>query len=60
VARSGPTVRTVIEIAAEEDADLIVVGGGQRPALMERLLGSVPLELIQHAGRQVLVITPPS
>ena len=49
-----------IEVAAEEDADLIVVGGGQRPALVERLLGSVPLELIQHAGRQVLVVTPPA
>jgi nucleotide-binding universal stress UspA family protein len=60
VARSGPTVPTVIEVAAEEDADLIVVGGGQRPALVERLLGSVSLELIQQAGRQVLVVTPPA
>ena len=60
LARSGPVVQTVIEVAAEEDADLIVVGGGQRPALVERLLGSVPLELIQHAGRQVLVVTPPA
>lgn len=53
-------MQTVIEVAAEEDADLIVVGGGQRPALVERLLGSVPLELIQRAGRQVLVVTPPA
>jgi nucleotide-binding universal stress UspA family protein len=60
LARSGPVVQTVIEVAAEEEADLIVVGGGQRPALVERLLGSVPLELIQHAGRQVLVVTPPA
>lgn len=60
LARSGAAVDTVIEEAEAQDADLIVVGASQRPALVERMLGSLPLELIQRSGRQVLVVTQPA
>lgn len=58
-ARSGPAAETVLEFADEVDADLLVVGGSGRGPLLERLLGSLALELVQRAGRQVLVVTEP-
>jgi nucleotide-binding universal stress UspA family protein len=58
--RSGPAVATAIEVAEELDVDLIVVGSGhRRPAVVERLLGSLALDLVQRSGRQVLVISAP-
>ena len=54
--RAGPAAEAIVQVADELDADLIVVGGTRRPALAERLLGSVPLGLIQRSGRQVLVV----
>ena len=56
---SGPAADTVIDIADEHGADLIVVSGRTRGPLMERLLGSLALDLVQRSGRQVLVVTPP-
>ena len=38
---------------------LIVVSGSPRTPVVERLLGSLALELVRRAGRQVLVVTPP-
>ena len=48
-----------MSFADEQQADLIVVGSSTRPAVAERLLGSVPLELIKRSARPVLVITQP-
>jgi nucleotide-binding universal stress UspA family protein len=59
VARSGPAAATAIEHANEIDADLIVVGSSRRPGMIKRLLGSLPFELVQRSGRQVLVVTEP-
>ena len=56
---SGPAANTVIEFADDLGADLIVVGGRTRGPLMERLLGSLALDLVQRSGRQVLVVTQP-
>ena len=57
---SGPATDTVIDFADELGADLIVVGGSTRAPVLERLLGSLALDLVQRSGRQVLVVTPPS
>ena len=59
VARSGPAAITAIEFADEIDADLIVVGSSGRQGVVKRLLGSLPLNLVQRSGRQVLVVTEP-
>ena len=57
--RSGPASDSVIEFADELPADVIVVGGGVRPPVVERLLGSLALDLVQRSGRQVLVVAAP-
>ncbi len=59
VARSGAAVETTIEYAREIDADLIVVGSSGTAGVVSRLLGSFPLDLVQKADRQVLVVTQP-
>jgi nucleotide-binding universal stress UspA family protein len=59
LARSGPAAETAVEVADELDADLIVVGSSRRPGMVRRLIGSLPLDLIRHSGRQVLIVTEP-
>jgi nucleotide-binding universal stress UspA family protein len=59
VARSGPAAATAIEFADEIDADLVVVGASRRRGVVERLLGSLPLDLVQRSGRQVFVVGEP-
>lgn len=56
---SGRALDRIIEFAREQEADLIMVGSSTRPAVAERLLGSVPLALIHKARRPVLVISNP-
>lgn len=55
----GRPLQGIIEYADAQSADLIVVGSSTRPAVAERLLGSVPLDLIKKSSRPVLVITHP-
>ena len=55
----GPVVRSVLLFAEHRDADLIVAGASTRGRVAQRLLGTVPMELIRRARRPVLVITPP-
>ncbi|GID91985.1 universal stress protein [Amorphoplanes digitatis] len=57
--RSGRTLEGIMAFADERKADLIVVGASTRPAVAERLLGSVPLELIKRSTRPVMVVTHP-
>jgi nucleotide-binding universal stress UspA family protein len=59
VARPGPAAETAIEFAEEIGADLIVVGSSRHRGVVRRMLGSLALDLVQRAGRQVLVITAP-
>src|SRR3954451_23437667 len=56
--RSGPVTRGVLLYAEEKEADVIVVGASTKGKVARRVLGSVPVELIQRARRPVLVITP--
>ena len=57
--RSGPAVENILDFAEEQDASLIVVGSSARSRLAERVLGSVPLELVQRSRRPVLIVSPP-
>ena len=56
--RPGPVVRGVLLYAEEHDADVIVCGASTKGRVARRVLGSVPVELIQRARRPVLVISP--
>ena len=56
--RPGAVVRGVLLYAEEHDADVIVCGASTKGKVARRVLGSVPVELIQRARRPVLVISP--
>ena len=58
-AERGRAADAVLEAADALEASLIVVSGSPRTPVVERLLGSLALELVRRAGRQVLVVTPP-
>jgi nucleotide-binding universal stress UspA family protein len=55
----GRPVPAILDFAQQHDADLIVAGSSTRPRVAERLLGSVPLDLIKQSAKPVLVITHP-
>jgi nucleotide-binding universal stress UspA family protein len=55
----GRPVQAVLDFADQQNADLIVIGSSSRPAVAERLLGSVPLDLIKRSRRPVTVVTHP-
>jgi nucleotide-binding universal stress UspA family protein len=57
--RSGKVVSGILLYAEEHDADLIVVGASTRSAVARRVLGDVPLELVQRSRRPVLVVSGP-
>jgi len=57
---SGRPLERIIEFAEQQQADVVMVGASTRPAMAERLLGSVPLQLIEKSSRPVLVVTHPS
>lgn len=56
---AGRPVDGILDTADRHNADLIVVGATTKPAVAERLLGSVPLDLVKRSTRPVVVITNP-
>lgn len=60
VARSGKVVPGILLFAEEQDADLIVAGASTRGPVARRILGDVPLELVQRSRRPVLVVSAPA
>src|SRR3954470_13845789 len=58
--RPGQVTRGILVFAEEKEADAIVVGASTKGRVARRVLGSVPVELIQRARRPVIVISPPS
>jgi len=55
----GNVADTILDAAAETDADLIVMGTRGRSAVKSFLLGSVSHAVVQHADRAVLVVPSP-
>jgi nucleotide-binding universal stress UspA family protein len=58
--RPGRASRGILLYAEEHEADAILVGASTKGKVARRVLGSVPVELIQRARRPVIVISPPS
>jgi nucleotide-binding universal stress UspA family protein len=57
--RPGDVVRGILLYAEEVDAGVIVVGASTRGPVARRVLGDVPLELVQRSRRPVLVVSGP-
>lgn len=57
--RPGRVVRGILLYAEEQEADMIVVGASTLGPVARRVLGDVPLELVQKSRRPVLVVSPP-
>lgn len=58
--RSGPAAETILQVADQIDAGMIVVGAPARRPLAQRLLGGVTQELIEQSPRHVMVIGAPA
>ncbi len=54
----GPPALVLMRAASDEAADLIVVGTRGAGGFAELLLGSTSLQLVEHAGRPVLIVPP--
>jgi nucleotide-binding universal stress UspA family protein len=54
----GDPRESLVKIAKEEDADLIVMGSHGRTGLDKLLLGSVASHVVAHAPCSVLVVKP--
>jgi nucleotide-binding universal stress UspA family protein len=57
--RHGSIGHTLLALAAELDADAIVVGSRGLGGVKSFLLGSVSHAVVQHADRAVLVVPSP-
>jgi nucleotide-binding universal stress UspA family protein len=57
--RSGKVVPGILLFAEEKDADMIVVGASTLGRIARKILGDVPLELVQRSRRPVLVVSAP-
>src|SRR5215210_4235804 len=53
--RAGRVVRGILLFAEEREADMIVVGASGRGPVATKLLGNVPMELVQRSRRPVLI-----
>lgn len=56
----GDPRSTLVELARDEKADLVVVGSHGRTGLSKLLLGSVASHVVSHAPCSVLVIKQPA
>lgn len=56
---SGDPAKVILDVAADIDADLIVIGTGDRSWLSRLLNPSVSEGVVQNATRPVLVVRPP-
>ncbi len=57
--RSGRALDQILAYAESYKPDVIVTGSSARGRLATALLGSVPMALVERAGRPVLVVTEP-
>lgn len=55
----GSKGQDICDYAHDWNATIIVVGKHQEPSLMEKLLGRVSQDVVQHAACSVMVVHPP-
>lgn len=55
VVRTGHSYNTILEVAEEKNADLIIIAS-HRPGLKDYFLGSTAAKVVRHANCSVLVI----
>jgi nucleotide-binding universal stress UspA family protein len=55
-AREGDPAHTIIDVAGESDADLIVIGAHGNTGLRRFMLGSVAGKLAHHAPTSLLIV----
>ena len=55
IVRSGHAYRTILDVAKEKSADLIIIAS-HRPGLQDYFLGSTAEKVVRHAKCSVLVI----
>jgi nucleotide-binding universal stress UspA family protein len=55
-AREGEPAQVLIDVAVENDADMIVVGSHGSTGLRRFMLGSVAAKLAHHAPRSILIV----
>jgi nucleotide-binding universal stress UspA family protein len=53
--RTGHSYNTILEVAKEKDADLIIIAS-HRPGLQDYFLGSTAAKVVRHATCSVLVV----
>ena len=58
-AREGDAAHVIIDVAGEQDADLIVVGARGHTGLRRFMLGSVSGKLAHNAPRSLLIVQDP-
>ena len=54
-----PVWEGIVDVADELDAAVIVLGSRGLKSIREQFEGSVSHEVVQHAGRPVLIVPPP-
>jgi len=55
-AREGDPAQTIIDVAADTDADLIVIGAQGNTGLRRFMLGGVAGKLAHHAPKSLLIV----
>jgi len=58
-AREGDPANTIIDVATEQGAELIVVGARGNTGLRRFMLGSVAIKLAHNANRSLLIVQQP-
>jgi nucleotide-binding universal stress UspA family protein len=53
--RTGHSYNTILEVAEEKNADLIIIAS-HRPGLRDYFLGSTAAKVVRHANCSVLVV----
>ncbi|MDH3635692.1 MAG: universal stress protein [Gammaproteobacteria bacterium] len=53
--RTGHSYNTILDVAKEKDADLIIIAS-HRPGLQDYFLGSTAAKIVRHASCSVLVV----
>jgi nucleotide-binding universal stress UspA family protein len=56
--REGDPAHTILDVADEQHADMIVVGAGGGPGHRRFMLGSVAGKLAHHAQTSLLIVRP--